>query len=101
MLIEKAIAYMFLKVSLKFRIPTSFNFAAVYQWNLQFVKNLAYFLTIYIVLSAINKTLRLNNLKTRTAMNGKISVFVICVEAIIYLLLYNMHSSIPLTFVIF
>ena len=31
MLIEKAIAYMFLKVSLKFRIPTSFNFAAVYQ----------------------------------------------------------------------
>ena len=26
-------------------------------------------------------------------MNAKISVFVICVEAIIYLLLYNLHNS--------
>ena len=34
----------------------------------------------------LNKTSRLNNLKTRTAMNAKISVFVNCVEAIIYLL---------------
>ena len=34
----------------------------------------------------------LNNLKTRTAMNAKISVFVYCVEAIIYLLLYNLHD---------
>ena len=40
----------------------------------------------------INKTLRLNNLKTRTAMNAKISEFVICVETIIYLLLYNLHD---------
>ena len=40
----------------------------------------------------INKTLRLNNLKTRTAMNAKISVFVICVEAIIYLFLNNLHD---------
>ena len=31
----------------------------------------------------INKTLRLNDLKVRTAMNAKILVFVICVEAII------------------
>ena len=28
----------------------------------------------------------------RTAMNAKISVLVICVEAIIYLLLYNLHD---------
>ena len=35
----------------------------------------------------ISKTLRLNNLKTRTAMNEKISVLVICVDTIIYLLL--------------
>ena len=28
-------------------------------------------------------------LKTRKTVNAKISVFVICVEAIIYLLLYN------------
>ena len=40
----------------------------------------------------INKTLRLNNLKTRAAMNAKISVFVICVEVIIYLLLYDLHD---------
>ena len=31
-------------------------------------------------------------MKTRTAMNAKISVFVICVEAIIHLLLYNLHD---------
>ena len=41
----------------------------------------------------VNKTSRLNNLKTRTATNAKISVFVIYVEAIIYLLLYNSHDS--------
>ena len=40
----------------------------------------------------INKTLRLNNLKPRTAMDAKISVFVVGVEAIIYLLLYNLHD---------
>ena len=42
----------------------------------------------------INRTLLFNNLKTRTAMKAKISVFVICVEAIIYLLLYNLHDNI-------
>ena len=41
----------------------------------------------------INKTLRFNNLKTRKAMNAKISVFVICVEAMMYLLLYNLYDS--------
>ena len=40
----------------------------------------------------INKTLRPDNLKTGTVMNAKISVFVICVEAIIHLLLYNLHD---------
>ena len=33
------------------------------------------------------------NLKNKTAVNAKISVFVTCVEAIIYLLLYNLHDS--------
>ena len=33
-----------------------------------------------------------NNLKTRIAMNAKNSVFVVCVEAIIYLLLYTLHD---------
>ena len=36
----------------------------------------------------INKILRVNNFKTRAAMNVKFSLFVICVEAIIYLLLH-------------
>ena len=40
----------------------------------------------------MNKALQDNNLKTRTAMNTKISKFVICVEAIIYLLLCNLHD---------
>ena len=55
-----------------------------------FLKKVAYFLTISIVFS-VYKTLRLNNLKTRTAMNAKISLFAICVEAIIYLL-YNLYD---------
>ena len=43
-----------------------------------------------------NKTIRVNNIKTRKAMNAKISVFIICVKAIIYLLLYNLHDYIIL-----
>ena len=39
-----------------------------------------------------NKTLPLNNLKTRTDMNVKIPVFLICAETIVYLLLYNFHD---------
>ena len=39
-----------------------------------------------------NNTLRPNNLKTRTAVNAKISVFVVCVEAIIYLLLHDLYG---------
>ena len=40
----------------------------------------------------ISKPLRFNNLKTRTAMNMKISVFVIRVELVTYLFLYNLHD---------
>ena len=40
----------------------------------------------------INKTLGVNNLKTRKGINAKISVFLVCVEAVIYLLLHNLHS---------
>ena len=54
---------------------------------------IAYFLTVSIVFSVYKQTFTvLNNLKTRAAMNAKISVFVICVEAITYLLLYNLHD---------
>ena len=40
----------------------------------------------------ISKTLRLVNLKTRADINAKISVLAIYVEAIIYLLPYNLHD---------
>ena len=40
----------------------------------------------------INKNLRLNNLKTRTGINAKILVFVICVKAIVYLLSLNLRD---------
>ena len=43
----------------------------------------------------INKTLRFNNFKTWTAMNKKISVFVICVEAI-YIGYYIICMTVPL-----
>ena len=36
--------------------------------------------------------LRLNNLKTRLAVNTKVSVFAVYAEAIIYLLLFNLHD---------
>ena len=42
----------------------------------------------------INKNLRLNNSKTKTAMNAKISIFGIRAEAIIYLLLRNLNDCI-------
>ena len=51
-------------------------------------------LAVSIVFSVSNKTLRLNYLKTRTAMNAKISGFVICDETIIYSLSYNPHECI-------
>ena len=80
------------KISWKFHIPTIYNFAVIYPWNLLYFKKVAYFLTVSIVFSFINKTLRLNNLKTGRAMNVTISVFVICIEAIICWLLYNLHD---------
>ena len=40
----------------------------------------------------INNILRLNNSKTETAINAKISIFIFCVEAIKYLLLHNLHD---------
>ena len=48
--------------------------------------NTAIFLQFLSSFLFINKTLRISNLKSRTATNVKISVFVICAEVIIYLL---------------
>ena len=41
----------------------------------------------------INKTWRLNKLKTTTAMNAQISVVVICVEAIIHLNFFRRNEA--------
>ena len=87
MKIEKALINNSVRVSevlRKFCIPTIYNFA-------EFTRD--YFLTVSIVLSVYKQTLPLNNLKTRTAVIAKISVFVIGVEAIIYLLLYDLHET--------
>ena len=69
------------KVSWKFRIPTIYNSAVISPWNLLFLKKVTYF-SVYTS----------QNLKTGAAVNAKISVFVICVEVIIYFLLYKLHD---------
>ena len=40
----------------------------------------------------VNKTFRVNHFMTSAAINAKISVLVICVEVIIYLILYSLHT---------
>ena len=57
-----------------------------------FLKRSLLFNSFYCLFLFINKTSRLNNLKTRAAMNAKISLFLFCVKAITYLLLYNLHG---------
>ena len=56
-----------------------------------FLKSSLPFYSSYLSFLFINKALRVNELKTTTALKAKISVF-ICVEAIRYLLLYNLHD---------
>ena len=84
------------KVSWKFRITIIYNFAVIRRNEpvkfAIFLKSSLLFNSFYCLFLLLNKTLRLNNLKTRTATNAKISVFVICVEVIIYLLLCNLHD---------
>ena len=53
---------------------------------------IANFLKLLLSFLFIKKILRLDNLKTKTIMNAKTSVFVICVGTIIYLLLYILHD---------
>ena len=62
--------------------------------DLLFTREICHFVTKQLFLLfflTVNKTLRLNNLKTRSGMNAKVSVLITCVEAIKYLLLYNSH----------
>ena len=58
MQIEKALINDRLRVSnisWKFRIPTLYNFAVVYPWNMPFSLKIAYFLTVSIVFSVYKK----------------------------------------------
>ena len=43
------------KVSWKFCIPTIYNFAVIYPWNLPFPEKVAYFLTVSIVVSVFKQ----------------------------------------------
>ena len=43
------------KASWKFCIPTTYNFAAIYLWNLLFSEKVAYFLTVSIVFSVFKQ----------------------------------------------
>ena len=82
------------RVLWKFRILIICNFVVIHMWKFWFSKKVAYFLTRSMVFSVSSKQslLRLNNFKTIEAMNVKFSRFVIYVEAIIYLVLYNLHD---------
>ena len=42
------------------------------------------------IFQLVNKSLRLHNQKTRTAIDAKVLMIVICVESIIYLSLYSL-----------
>ena len=88
------IAYVFQKYHENFAFQLICNFAVISlpMKFVSFVKS-SLLLTIFVFFLFVNKTLRLNNLKTRTAMNAKISVFVICAEVIIYLLLHHLDDG--------
>ena len=88
---EKALINHFLRVSevsWKFHIPTIKIFVLIYLWNLLFSWKVAYFLTVSIVFSVY----KLNNFKTRTAMNAEISVYVIW----LYIRYYIICITVPL-----
>ena len=80
------------KVSWIFQVSAIYNFAVIFPWNLLFLRKKPAFKKFLLFFLFTNKTLPRNNLKFKTTMNSKISVFVISVEAIIYLLLYDLHD---------
>ena len=83
------------KVAGKFHIPTIYNFAVIYLWKLLFFLKVVNFLIVSIVIYICKQNVLDELLKVRTVMNTKIFEFVICVEEVINLLLFNLHD-IPL-----
>ena len=80
------------KVSRKFHIPTIYNFAVIYLWKLLFFLKVANFLIVSIVFYIYKQNVTAELLKARIVMNAKIFEFVICVEEVINLLLFNLHD---------
>ena len=74
------------------KYPENFVFQKFTREICYFLKKVAYVLQFLLSFLFVNKTFRLNNLNPKTAMNAKISVLLICLEAVIYLLLYNLHD---------
>ena len=81
------IAYVFQKYPENFAFQFSSNFPMRFAI---FLKSSLFFKSFYLFFSVYKQNFALNNLKTITAINAQISVFVIYVEAIIYLL-YNLN----------
>ena len=67
------------------------KFKQIYNY-LYFCCNLPVKFIYYLSFIFINKNWRLNYTKTKTAMNAKLSISVICVEAIIYFLLHDLQD---------
>ena len=84
------------KVSWKFSIPTIYNFAVVYLWNLLFLKKAAYFLTLSIVFSVYKQNFTSQELKNLNSHECK--NFIVCYLCwsdhvlLLLLLLYNVHD---------
>ena len=76
-----------LKISRKFGISTIYIFCC--NLPVKFLKRSLLFNSFYCLFCLLTK---LDGSKTKTAINVKISVLVIFVEAIIYFLLYNLHD---------
>ena len=102
MQIEKALIKDRLRISnvcWKFCIPTIYNFTVIYSCNLLFSSKIAYFLKVFIAFSVHEQNFTaqwFNNLKSRAAMNTRVSVFVICTERL-YFCYYKICMTVPLT----
>ena len=78
------------KVAWKFRIQTIYNFTVIYTI---FLKSSLLFNSFYCLFCSKTKLYDSITQKLKQLWMQKISVLVICVEAIIYLLLYNLYDG--------
>ena len=77
----------------KFCIPSTYYFFSNLPMKFAvFLKSSLVFNSFYCLFFLLTKLYGSIALKTRAAMNAKMSMFIIWVEAITYLLLYNLHD---------